>query len=102
MNCNIELLLSKGLIGLQTRIIDSQNNHNLCINGKIIDETKNIIKIKTGKTEKQFIKKQNKFEITINDKKIIINGHHLIGRPDERIKKWLKSKSRITKTLELR
>ena len=56
------------------------------IQGKIIDETKNMFTIKTKKGVKKIIKKNNKMEFVINDEKIIVEGDNLVARPEERVK----------------
>jgi len=99
MTKNIEVLLTEGLIGFKTKIIDSKNKDNIGICGEIIDETRNMMIIKTKDDQKKIIKEHNTFEVTKNNNKITIDGKHLIGRPEERIKKWLRSK-KITRTLE--
>jgi len=73
-------LLKKELIGMNVRVIGKS------IQGKIIDETKNMFTIKTKKGVKKIIKKNNKMEFVINDEKIIVEGDNLVARPEERVK----------------
>lgn len=54
--------------------------------GKIIDETKNTFIIKLENKRKMILKKDNIFEFSLNDKKIIVDGNRLVMRPEERIK----------------
>lgn len=56
------------------------------ISGKIIDETKNMLKIMTKKGVKKIFKKNNKFELWFEGKKQLIEGDMLAYRPHERIK----------------
>ncbi len=57
------------------------------INGKIVDETKNMLIIRDKKnTIKRFIKKSHKFVIEIHGKKYEINGKDIDIRPEERIR----------------
>ena len=63
------------------------------IKGKVIDETRETIKIKTSKGEKIIIKNQSKFQFTLPTKKVIeINGKLLVGKPEIRIKKQIPKK----------
>ncbi len=61
--------------------------------GKVADETKNMIIIKTEKGVKKLEKKSHSFVFTLPDgKKVRVSGSLLIARPEERIrikmKKW--------------
>jgi RNase P/RNase MRP subunit p29 len=66
-------------IGLPVKI----HYNEMVFHGKIIDETKNTLVIKTKEGEKKFLKNNSKIEF---DKKII-NGKKVTKRPEERIKK---------------
>lgn len=81
------------LIGCQITITDAKNNANLGITGKVIDETKHFIIIRTAKAIKKIHKKGNTFQITYLGKKVNIKGDLLFGSPEERIKggKWMKN-----------
>ena len=61
------------------------------IEGKVVDETKNMFYIQqhNGKIKK-IIKKNAVFEFEIEGKFIKILGNTLIGRPEERVKKKIK------------
>ncbi|MCX6707821.1 MAG: ribonuclease P protein subunit [Candidatus Woesearchaeota archaeon] len=78
-------LMKKELIGMSATIIDSRNKSNIGINGKIIDETKNCIMIKTEKGEKKMIK--DNITIEFDGSRKVIEGSMLSGRPEERIKR---------------
>ena len=75
------------LIGLQAIIIESTNKFLNGINGKIIDETKNTLKIQTKSSIKSIIKNQVILKLKMNDKEIILDGKKIVGRPHERILK---------------
>lgn len=75
-------LLKMELIGLNVKI----TSKNISMDGKIIDETKNMFTIRTKKGDKKIIKKNCKIEFDIDNEKIEIDGEHLAKRPDERIK----------------
>lgn len=80
MEKRLKELLRKELIGMNVKVIGKS------IQGKIIDETKNMIIIKTKEGVKKIIKKNNKMEFTINKENVVVKGDKLIARPEERIK----------------
>ena len=84
MEFNKKRLAKSELIGLDVKIIESENRFNKGIKGKIIDETKNMFIIKTKETIKKIIKSQCVFEF--KEKNMQINGKSLSTRPEERIK----------------
>ena len=86
MKFNKKELGRSELIGLNIKIIESENKFNKGIKGKIIDETKNMFEIKTKETRKKIIKDQCVFEFIIKGEKIQIDGKSLTKRPEERIK----------------
>lgn len=84
-------ILVDELIGCEVAVLRSTNPCNTGIKGTIIDETKNTLTLETEKKEKKvLIKSQNTFMI----KDMTINGSDLQGRPEERIKKWLKPRKK--------
>lgn len=80
MGNELNELLRGELIGINVQIIGKN------IQGRIIDETKNIFVIKSKKGIKKIIKKNSKMEFTINNEKIVIEGDKLVARPEERVK----------------
>ena len=72
-------ILRGEIIGRQVKIADSV--------GVVIDETKNMIIIKSDNRVKKFIKKNNLFEFVIRDKSVSIDGKKLSARPEDRIRK---------------
>lgn len=83
MNKKEKELLRGEFIGLKA-LIDNKNQ------GKILDETKNMFLIQTGKGNKKFTKKNHDFTLIKKHQKITINGEKLTEKPEERIKeKWL-------------
>ena len=78
--------IKEELIGLTVKIIDSKNLQNINIEGKIVDETKNMIIIETKQGEKKLIKNQNTFEIGFENGREVIEGSLLVARPQDRIK----------------
>jgi len=80
MEKKLNELLKGELIGRNVKVIGKN------IQGIIIDETKNMMIIKTKGRIKKIIKKNNKMEFVIDDEKIAVEGHKLVARPEERIK----------------
>lgn len=78
-------LLKKELIGLNVKIIESKNKSNIGIKGKIVDETRNSLVIKTDNGNKKVLKENVVLEFT--NEGLMVDGKMLIGRPEERIKK---------------
>ncbi len=72
------------LIGKEIKITGSKNTSLVNLQGKIIDETKNTIIIKTNKGEKKLLKNQIKFMIIKEG--IEINGKKIQKRLEERLK----------------
>ncbi len=60
--------------------------------GEIIDETKQMIRIRTKKKDVCLPKAQIKLKMEYEGNRLIINGKRLIGRPADRIKKKIKRK----------
>lgn len=80
------------LIGLTCKIIDSKNKNLIDIQGKIIDETRNTLKLQYKNETKIILKDQVTLEFTIKNKKIQVKGEKLVKRPEERIKDETKTK----------
>lgn len=78
-------------IGLEAKVIESSNNENIGLQGKIIDETKKTIKIEDRKGEKVIPKKNTIFELKLpNRKKVTVRGDEIRLKPENRIKKRFK------------
>ena len=76
----------KEIIGSEVRVAESSNIHNIGMEGVVINETKNMLIIKTKHGEKKMIKRQNKFELRKEGKVFLINGRLIEKRPEERIR----------------
>lgn len=86
-------LILHELIGLDVQILGSTNKSCVGISGKVVDETKNVISIKTSKGDKKIQKDGTMFMFTLPDQKNVkVDGSLLVARPEERIKiklrKW--------------
>ncbi len=84
----MEKKLKKGeLIGKTIKIIDPKNKANIGLQGKIIDETKNTLQIKTREGKKKVLIKRNiSFTIKMDNKELKIKGREIQLAPEERIK----------------
>ena len=80
------------LIGLNLIVYESKDPTLIGVEGKIIDETQNTFEIQTNENKiKRIIKEICRFKFRISeDKSVIINGKILKGRPEDRLKKFLK------------
>jgi ribonuclease P protein subunit POP4 len=75
-------------IGLTVEVTDSTNEGLIGLHGIIIDETRNTIKIDTGKDEKIIPKDSVTFLFTLPEgEKVSIDGKVILARPEDRIKK---------------
>ncbi|MBT3324351.1 ribonuclease P protein subunit [archaeon] len=80
-------ILKHELIGLDVEVVDANNKSQIGLKGKVVDETRNTLIIKSQKGEKKILKKDLKIQISVSGEKIIITGKKLVGRPEDRIKK---------------
>lgn len=78
------------LIGCKAKVAESK------IEGIVVDETKNMLVIKTSKGLKKIIKENAVFEFTIpeTNEKVIIEGDEISLQPEKRLKKAKKEKRR--------
>ena len=72
-------------IGLDTKVIDSNNSQVIGLNGTIINETKSMFTINTEKGMKIIPKSTNDWGFTIKGKNMIVKGSTITKRPFERI-----------------
>ena len=78
-------------IGLTVEVTDSTNEGLIGLHGIIIDETRNTIKIDTGKDEKIIPKDSVTLLFTLPEgEKVSIDGKVILARPEDRIKKKFK------------
>ena len=83
--------LSTLLCGLKMEVKKSSSSELEGIKGIIEDETTNLIKLRTDKNSVWIPKKDQIFEIVLEDGSIIIiEGRILLGKPENRVKKKLK------------
>ena len=71
------------LIGLRVKITNASNPTLVGLEGEVVDETKNTLKIRTKSGVKQVLKSVCTFDLTGTK----VNGSDLVGRPEDRLKK---------------
>jgi RNase P/RNase MRP subunit p29 len=86
MTLNCEKVLSHGIIGLRTKILESSDSTLQGMVGTIVFETKNTILIRKDSIIKQVAKKAaKKLQLQTSSCVCFISGSALIGRPEDRI-----------------
>ena len=73
------------MIGLRTEITHSSNNQVIGLNGIIVDETKNMIMLKTQNGIKKFPKINNTWKFFLKNDQEKIEGSFLSKRPFDRL-----------------
>jgi len=77
-------------IDLEIEVVDSTNKSIISTKGKVVDETRNTLKIETSKGEKTFVKDQCTFLFHLGKDRIKVDGKVIVSRPEDRIKKKVK------------
>lgn len=72
------------LIGKTIEIVDATNKKLVGIKGKVVDETRNMLELEDGK---KLVKEQITINMNIGNEIITLEGKHLVGRPEDRVKK---------------
>jgi len=85
---NASNILRHELIGLRCEVVGAKNNSLVGIKGRIVDETMKTLVI--GDERKRVQKQDGRFQVTLQEKKLIIDGNLLVARPEDRIKKKFK------------
>ena len=80
----IENIAAHEFIGLQTEIVNSSNPQLVGLNGVILNETKNMITLKTKNSIKNIPKSINNWKFVINNQNSIVEGKKITKRPFER------------------
>jgi ribonuclease P protein subunit POP4 len=78
------------LIGLQVRVAKCANRQLEGLEGKVIDESRNMLVIETVNGEKSFPKELCTFSFLVSGKRVRVDGKLLVARPEDRIKKKLR------------
>ena len=88
------------LVGLNVRVEKSSNPSLQGLEGEVIGETRNMLKIRTKKGNKMVPKAGCVFVFEVEGKLIKVLGDVLIGRPEDRLKKRVKRWRVLEKELE--
>lgn len=88
------------LIGKHVKILKSRNESQVGLSGVVVDETKNMIIIETGSGKKKIFKAQAVFLFSLPRKSLRIEGKLIVGRLEDRVKKWQKVQQKLG-TLDL-
>ncbi len=81
-------ILRHELIGLKCEVVGAKNSSLVGLKGKIVDETMKTLVL--GEERKRVPKQDGRFQVTLQEKKLIIDGNLLVARPEDRIKKKFK------------
>ena len=78
------------LIGLDVTVAESTNKEMVGLAGKVVDETRQTLKIKTAKGEKTLVKDQCVLNFCLPTGVCVrVDGKQLVSRPEDRVKKKL-------------
>ena len=81
-------ILRGELIGKNIKVVHLKERREM--EGKVIDETKNIVVLKTRAGNKRLVKSCYAFEFAYGKKRIRIEGRYFNKRPEDRIKTSLR------------
>lgn len=73
-------------IGKEVKIVCARNKTYLGIEGKVIDETKHFLIIKTPEKVLKMVKSGSVFELSWNNRKVRVKGSDIEVAPEERLK----------------
>jgi ribonuclease P protein subunit POP4 len=73
-------------IGLKAEVVDGSDKSRIGIKGKIVDETKNLVVIETGKGEKKLPKKEVCLMVLLEKEKVVLDCRRFVQKPEDRIK----------------
>ncbi|HLC88576.1 MAG TPA: ribonuclease P protein subunit [Candidatus Nanoarchaeia archaeon] len=72
------------LVGLEIEVIKAANQNNVGIKGKVVDETRFLLKVEQSGKIKRLLKQNITFKIKPSGR--IIEGKTITKRPEERLK----------------
>jgi len=81
-------LIRHELIGLEVEVVNAKSVNQVGIKGNIVEETRNTLVVNTAKGEKKLLKNNVTLRFTLKDQMVDVDGERLVGKPEERIKKW--------------
>ena len=84
-------IIREELIGLEAEVVASRHPGYVGVRGRVVDETRNMLVIEHGGRRKMVPKAVCTFHFTFPDGTVVeVEGHLLVGRPEDRLKKRLK------------
>jgi ribonuclease P protein subunit POP4 len=84
-------IINGEFIGVKSEISDSRYKGYVGLKGEITNETKNTFTLMQNGNAKSIVKDQAVFNFEFSDGTIVeIDGHLLVGRPEDRLKKNIK------------
>ena len=87
-----EELVRHELIGLEVRVADSSNKSQAGLSGRVVDESRQTLTIETDRGVKTLPKDQCVFSFLLpSGERVRVDGKLLVARPEDRIKKRLRS-----------
>lgn len=79
-------LLAHEFIGLNARVIESEDKNKKGISGLVVDETKNVFRIEANGITKDIPKKEAVFEFLLGSERVVVDGKKILFRPQDRVK----------------
>ncbi len=86
INITKETLPMHEWIGLSVHVTNSTDPNKICIRGKIVDETKNIVKILSKGKIKVLPKKEIFLEFKLKEGNVVLDCSKLCYAPEKRVK----------------
>jgi len=83
-------IIGSELIGLILEVTRAKNKSLIGLKGRVVDETKNTLVIRTNHKEKKILKNQVILKIPVKNQMYEIDGKLLVGRSEQRLKKRIK------------
>ena len=81
-------ILRHELIGLEARVVESNNPGHIGIQGRVVDETRNTLTVSQGGRDKVIAKGNTIFHFRLPDGAVVeVEGRYLVGRPEDRVKR---------------
>jgi ribonuclease P protein subunit POP4 len=88
MKIDERILPRHEIIGLRVKILASSSRSMTGLTGTVIDETKNMLVVRTEDGVKKIPKSTSVFLLTLPDgKEVKLEGRRILGRPEERIRR---------------
>ncbi|HIH50124.1 MAG: ribonuclease P protein subunit [Candidatus Micrarchaeaceae archaeon] len=78
------------LIGLYAKVIDCKDGSQIGIEGRVINETKNLLYLRHDSKTRKVVKKISKFRFSHDGDSFVVDGVEINFRPYERTEKALK------------